>query len=172
MAAVDIRQQIAFKDAMASFPSGVTVVTTMDDSGKWWGFTASSFCSLSAEPPLVLVCLANKAECHPVFTAVDRWTVHILHGGQIDIALRFATRGADKFASGVFEPDQRGLPRMEAAAAVTLECATFARHKGGDHTILIGSVERCYRGEDPPVVYSQRAFHTLNRILPPSEQTL
>lgn len=55
-----------FSDTMAGFPSGVTIVTTTDDDQRWWDFTATSFCSVSMEPPLVLVCLARGAECHPV----------------------------------------------------------------------------------------------------------
>jgi len=62
-AAVD---QAAFRDAMARFPSGVTIVTTYDETGRPCGFTASSFCSVSADPPLVLVCLARSARSFPV----------------------------------------------------------------------------------------------------------
>lgn len=163
MTASDTDQTITFKDAMAGFPSGVTVVTTIDDTGKWWGFTASSFCSLSVDPPLVLVCLSTNAECHPVFAAAEKWVVHVIHADQVDVALRFATRGADKFAGDVFELDHRDLPRMHGAA-VTLDCTTHARHEGGDHTILVGNVEQCYRGDYPPTVYTERAFHSLTRI--------
>ncbi len=58
-----------FRDAMATFamvtfPSGVTRVTTSDAESRWWGFTATSFCSVSMQPPLVLDCLAETAECH------------------------------------------------------------------------------------------------------------
>lgn len=70
-----------FRDAMASFPSGVTIVTTADRDGRWWGFTATSFCSLSVEPPLVLVCLAKRAECHPVFLTAERFVIHVIPPG-------------------------------------------------------------------------------------------
>ena len=56
-----------FRDTMAAFPSGVTIMTIADRAGRPWGFTASSFCSLSLDPPLVLVCLAKTAMCHPAF---------------------------------------------------------------------------------------------------------
>ena len=58
---------------MASFPSGATIVTTSDSDGRWWGFTASSFCSVSMDPPLVLTCLANTAQCFPAFAEAQRW---------------------------------------------------------------------------------------------------
>lgn len=96
-----------FKQAMASFPSGVTIVTTVDGDGKWWGFTATSFCSVSMDPPLVLVCLARGAECHPVFEAAEHFVIHVIHSEHTDLALRFATRGADKFGDGSFAVNDR-----------------------------------------------------------------
>jgi flavin reductase (DIM6/NTAB) family NADH-FMN oxidoreductase RutF len=53
----------------------VTIATTVDDAGRWWGFTATSFCAVSMHPPLVLVCLADTAECHPAFVAAQPWIV-------------------------------------------------------------------------------------------------
>ena len=107
-----------FRDAMATFPTGVTITTTIDADGRWWGFTASSFCSLSADPPLVLVCLAKSAECHSAFMTGTSFAVHIVQSDQADLAKVFATRGADKFAASPFELSTRGLPVMTKAAAV------------------------------------------------------
>ncbi|WP_427925114.1 flavin reductase family protein [Streptomyces sp. cg40] len=151
-----------FRDAMASFPSGVTIVTTTDDAGRWWGFTASSFCSVSMEPPLVLVCLAEGAECHPAFVAAQRWIVHVIDPEHADLAARFATRGADKFADAGFAADQNGLPVL-SRAFITFECAAYAKYTGGDHTILLGRVEHTRLGEQLPAVYFRRGFHRLDR---------
>ena len=150
-----------FRDAMASFPSGVTIVTTADADGRWWGFTATSFCSVSMDPPLVLVCLADTAECHPVFARAQHWNVHVIHRDHTELALRFATRGADKFADAGFVPDRRGLP-MLPRACVTLDCSAYATHPAGDHTILLGRVEATSIGEDVPAVYFRRGFHLLD----------
>ena len=68
-----MNQAELFKAAMAAFPSGITIVTTTGADGAPWGFTATSFCSVSADPPLTLVCLATTAQCHPVFQEADRW---------------------------------------------------------------------------------------------------
>lgn len=149
-----------FREAMASFPSGVTIVTTADDDGGWWGFTATSFCSVSMDPPLVLVCLARGAECHPVFATARRWVVHVIHPDHADLAVRFATRGADKFADAAFTADGRGLPVLEHACVV-LDCSTHARHDGGDHTILVGRVERTDLRDATPAVYYRRGFRDL-----------
>lgn len=74
---------------MSSFPAGVTIVTTTDEDGQWWGFTATSFCSVSVDPPPVLVCLANNAECHPVFAKARHWRIHLIHAEHAELAMRF-----------------------------------------------------------------------------------
>jgi len=93
---------------MSSFPSGATIVTTSDSDGRWWGFTASSFCSVSMDPPLVLTCLANTAQCFPAFAQAERWNIHVLQHKHADLAMRFATRGAPKFDGAGFV---RGVER-------------------------------------------------------------
>ncbi|MBL7501437.1 flavin reductase family protein [Frankia sp. CNm7] len=152
-----------FREAMALFPSGVTIVTTTDDAGQWWGFTASSFCSVSMDPPLVLVCLAAKAQCHPAFVAAERFVVHVVHPEHADLAVRFATRGADKFADAGFRPDEHGLPVLDRAC-VTLSCVTHAVQPAGDHSILLGRVERTWLGDDRPAVYFRRRFHLIGDV--------
>jgi flavin reductase ActVB len=149
-----------FREAMASFPAGVTIVTTADAAGAWHGFTATSFCSVSIEPPLISVCLARTAKCHDVFTTAERWAVHVLRYEDSDLAMRFATRGADKFAGGRFTPDQDGLPVLDRCVA-RLTCRSHAIHPAGDHTILLGQVERVAARPALPAVYHRRGFHTL-----------
>jgi flavin reductase ActVB len=150
-----------FRDAMASFPSGVTIVTASDADGRWWGFTATSFCSVSMDPPLVLVCLANSAECHAAFRAATSWAVHVIHGDRAELALRFATRGADKFAGGSFRDGGDGLPVLDGAA-MTLRCSLHAAYPAGDHTILVGRVDWTSIDEaQVPAVYFRRSFHAL-----------
>ena len=155
--------QQSFLAAMASFPSGVTIVTTTDADGRWWGFTATSFCSVSADPPLVLVCLARTAECYPVFTTARRWLVHVISPEHADVGITFASRGADKFAAADFEANENGLPRL-AGACVTLECAEHAKLSGGDHTILLGRVLQTNSDGTTPAVYFRRAFHRLPQL--------
>jgi len=154
---------IEFREAMAAFPSGVTIVTTTDRDGRWWGYTATAFCSVSAEPPLVLSCLAGTAECHAIFANADAWAVHVLRHEHAELALRFATRGVDKFAGGEFRESALGLPVLDGASVV-LECSAYARHDGGDHTILIGRVTAAHVSADPPTLYYRREFHDLGAI--------
>lgn len=155
---------VDFRDAVASFPSGVTIVTTADVDGRWWGFTATSFCSVSMDPPLVLTCLAASAECYQVFEAADSWAVHVIRTDHASLAMRFATRGADKFGDGSFRLDGNGLPVLDRASA-TLRCSSFAKYPGGDHLILVGRVEQASSDNtELPTVYFRRKFHVLPQL--------
>ncbi len=145
---------------MARYPSGVTIVTTRDHLGEWWGFTATSFCSASATPPLVLVCLAKTAECHPAFLTAEFWTIHVLRAEQEELARRFGTRGADKFAGGDFVPNADGSPVLSDSCA-TIDCDASVRYDAGDHTILVGEVTDARMNESLPAVYFQRRFRSL-----------
>lgn len=129
-----------FRAAMSRFASGVTIVTAYDGDGEPRGFTASAFCSLSVDPPMVLLCVGRDADSHPVFVAADRFAVSILRPEHRDLALRFAAKGDDKFAGGEFEKGPAGLPVLCDALA-TVECRVDGRFPGGDHTILTGVVE-------------------------------
>jgi flavin reductase ActVB len=149
-----------FRDAMASFPSGATIVTTSDASGEWWGFTASSFCSVSMDPPLVLTCLANNAQCFPAFAQAERWNIHVLQHRHADLAMRFATRGVNKFEGGEFVSDSCGLPILPDVS-ISLRCAAYSKVEGGDHLVLLGRVEEVAIGSEAPFVYFRRKFHSL-----------
>ncbi|WP_399498498.1 flavin reductase family protein [Streptomyces sp. P17] len=149
-----------FRAAMGRFPSGVVVVTTRCQDGTPRGFTASSFCSVSLEPPMVLVCLANSADSATSFARCDRFAVSVLSPVHRSLAERFATKGADKFASGGLRLSPGGLPTVERALS-ELDCVAHARHPAGDHTVLIGRVTGVRLGEGAPMVYYDRSFRTL-----------
>ena len=147
-----------FRAAMSQFASGVTVVTTKGAHGMSVGFTASAFSSLSLDPPLVLVCLDRRAECYEAFAGSETMAISILAVGQSDIAMRFATRGTDKFGPGGLDGGEiTGLPLVEGAT-VRMECAIVDRPDGGDHTILIGKVLAARTNDIPPLLHYNRVF--------------
>jgi flavin reductase ActVB len=149
-----------FRAAMARCAAGVVVVTTLGEDGMPRGFTASSFCSVSMHPPLILVCLANSADSYPAFTSCEHFAVSVLGPEHRPLAQQFATKGADKFASDGLSLTPGGLPAA-AGALVELDCETHARHLAGDHTILIGRVSGVRLGEGTPMVYYDRSFRHL-----------
>ena len=149
---------MTFKEAMSRFPSGVVIATTRDAHGKSWGFTASSFSSVSLEPPLILICLSQAADCHQVFRSVPWFAVNILSAADEPIAATFARRGADKFAHSSFDLDEHGSPLLPSAVA-TMTCEKFDAYDCGDHSVIVGRVSVARLGPDnDPMVYSGRAF--------------
>jgi flavin reductase ActVB len=158
-----IANGVVFRDAMARFAAGVTIVTTLDVDGSPRGFTASAFCSVSVYPPLVLVCLATAAECHRAFTAGTRFVVNVLGQQHREHAILFATRGADKFADPRFGSlSGAGEPVLHDAVA-TIACQLRRQYDGGDHTILIGEASAAWVRPGEPLVYVDRSFVSVER---------
>jgi len=147
----------SFLHAMAQVPTPVTVVTTRTSDGHRYGFTASAFCSLSARPPLILVCLAKTSSCHPAFTRTGSFMVNLLAEDHQEVARAFARGGQDKFTDSTMTECELGLPGLPDAAA-RLACTTHAVLDGGDHSILVGQVERTAVLEQQPLVYHNRQF--------------
>jgi flavin reductase ActVB len=146
-----------FRDAMSRFPSGVTIVTMIDDTGKRWGFTATAVATLSLELPSVLVCLDRSANCYPSFRKTDRFAINILGTDQETLARRFATKGIDKFAGIDFEEGEFRLPLLRDAV-VALECRRTALLPGGDHAIFVGQPLSIRLGSGTPTVVFDRRF--------------
>ncbi|MER3479007.1 MAG: MFS transporter [Meiothermus sp.] len=144
----------AFKAALARWPSGVTVVAAEWD-GKRRGMTASSFTSVSLEPPLILVCVDEDAHLLPVLERSGRFAVNILAQGQEPISAHFA----GKPAPGL-EPLGPDLA-IEGALA-TLYCSVWELYPGGDHRIVVGRVEEVRLGRaGKPIVYWNRGYRSL-----------
>jgi flavin reductase ActVB len=151
-----------FRESVSDFATGVTVVTTADPlDGHWVGYTASAFASLSLRPPLVLACLDQGAECHPVFMRTKGIAVNILGRRQCEVARRFARKDGDKFAAGGFALGPGGQPVL-AGASTVLECAVEDLLDAGDHTIIVARVERVETGAAAePLLYHRGAFFEL-----------
>ncbi len=138
MASFDSR---TFRDTMGQFLTGVTIVTAAAPDGTPVGLTVNSFTSVSLDPPLVLFCIDKKAGSYEGMVNAEGYAVHILGGDQVDLANRFAAKGVDRFAGLNYTRGLCGAPILPGAMAL-LECRTVQRVDAGDHTILIGQVER------------------------------
>jgi flavin reductase (DIM6/NTAB) family NADH-FMN oxidoreductase RutF/DNA-binding IclR family transcriptional regulator len=142
---------------LGSFVTGVTVITTVDDEGKWWGLTANSFTSVSLNPPLVLWNQSISAPSYPVFRDAKRFAVSILAENQIDISRRFSGSTADKFAGVSVRIGLGGVPLIEGCSAY-LECARESSFPGGDHAVFLGRVEQVEKCERSPLVFGQGRY--------------
>lgn len=135
----------AFKATLGGFPSGVTIVTAWDAQGALKGMTASAFCSVSLDPPLVLVCPAKQADCYKALTEASVFSIHLLGGDQACLAWQFSKSGAEKTQGVDASQGPDGAPRLPGAFAY-LVCRPYALYDGGDHGILVGEVIHL----DPP----------------------
>jgi len=126
---VDLQE---FRSALGSFATGVTVVTTATEDSVPVGVTASSFNSVSLDPPLVLWSLAKKSLSLGAFRDSGHFAVHILSFAQEGISNSFAKSGADKFGAVDWRPGLLGSPILHEFAA-KFECRTIHQYEGGDH---------------------------------------
>lgn len=147
-----------FTAALGAVCTPVTVVTTVH-GGRPHGTTVSSFCSLSLDPPMVLVSLDRSSELLELIGMSGRYGVNVLALEQSGIAQAFARKGRDKF-EGVRHEIVAGLPRINGAS-VWLECRLDNLIDGGDHMIAIGLVERAMREPGEPLMYHERSFRAL-----------
>lgn len=129
-----------FRDALSSFATGVTIVTATDHDGLPVGMTASSFNSVSTEPPLVLWSVTKTALSAPAFEKAEHFSIHVLASDQTDLSNKFAKSGADKFADTGFSMDENNVPILEGCAA-RFDCKTWSVYEGGDHWIIVGEVK-------------------------------
>ncbi|MHB1872488.1 MAG: flavin reductase [Steroidobacteraceae bacterium] len=142
----------SFRGALSAFATGVTIVTTRDESGQDVGLTANSFNSVSLNPPMVLWSLAKQAASLPAFMHSSHFAVHILAADQEDLSLRFAVRGAAKFEGLDLERGVADVPLLRGCSA-RFQCRTTFRYEGGDHMIFVGTVEQFEHSERAPLVF-------------------
>ncbi len=152
-----------FKGALGSWAAGVTVVTTKHD-GVVYGITVSSFSSLSIDPLLVLVCLADSNRLPRMIADSGRFGVSILAAGQDAISAWFAKSGrdpVDRFEDFATVTMETGSPLI-ADAIAHIDCEVDRLVPGGDHTIAIGRVlGAAYDPALKPLIYYRRGYRDL-----------
>jgi len=155
----------AFREALAHFASGVTVVAATGSSGPA-GFTATGFTSVSIVPPLILVCVSRDASAHETIVRATHFGVSILEERQAWVARQFARRNVDRFAGvGLLRGAVGPVPLVEEALA-HIECRAYARHEGGDHTIVVGEVLEASVRAGRPLLHFARRFGAFLGELP------
>ena len=146
-----------FKELMKRFATGVTLIT-FKHQDSFGGLTVSSFCSLSMNPPLILICIDKKIVSHETLMLIKRFGVNICNSKQGKLAWDFANSNIDKdelIKSLSHTLTDEGTPLLNDSLA-TMECKITENYDGGDHTIFIGEVENGRFDEkgEPLVYYS------------------
>ena len=157
----------ALRHVMGRFASGVTIVTTLHD-GIRYAMTATAVCSVSLDPPLILVCVSKSSRFHSAIVQGDTWAISLLAADQALLARHFSNRGRDLLSQfdhvdHVSGPIS-GAPLIEGAIA-WMECTTYARYDGGDHIIVVGRLARAsgprsldQAPDEDPLTYYQGAY--------------
>jgi 3-hydroxy-9,10-secoandrosta-1,3,5(10)-triene-9,17-dione monooxygenase reductase component len=149
----------AFRSALGHFLTGVTIITAMDpDATVPVGLAASSFSSVSLDPPLVLFCAGKTSSSWERIDAAGSYCVNILGDDQEALSRRFATRGADKFAGLGWTAGASGSPVLSDSLA-WIDCRIQDRHDAGDHVIVVGRVLGLgVRGSGAPLAYFRGGY--------------
>jgi len=145
-----------FRNALAQFATGVTIITARAIHG-FVGFTGNSFNSVSLDPPLVIWSLARQSRSLAAFQAAERYAVNVLASDQVALARRFSRPHLDRFAGVAFRLDESGAPLIEGCTA-WLECRHHALHPTGDHMLFIGEVVAASYRSVPPLLWHGGAF--------------
>lgn len=163
------RMRAGLREAMTRLAGGIVVVTTWI-SGRPWGTTVSSCCSLSMHPPLLLICLANKAVTTKTILEQGCFGVNVLCAEQLEIAHRAAQPGTPKFIDDlVLQEVEMGSPVIKGSLA-SIHCELYNALVVGDHTIAIGQVDEVECGPlRDPLLYFRREFRAYGAAPRPSD---
>lgn len=148
-------QARAFRDALGSFATGVTLVTIESADGPM-GFAANSFSSLSLDPPLVLWSPAKASRRFAHYRDAGHFAIHVLPLEAKGLLARFA-RGGAGFSGLPFERNAEGVPLL-AQALARFDCRQHAVHDGGDHAIIVGEVLRACHPGGAALVFHQGQY--------------
>ena len=149
-----------FRHAMAGLAAAVNVITS-DGPGGRTGFTATAVCSVTDDPPTLLVCLNRSASVHAAFSANATLCVNTLAHGQHELSNLFGgkTDMAERFAAAQWHRWVTGAPVLEGAAA-SFDCRVSKTVSVGTHDILFCEVVALERqGEAAGLVYFDRQYH-------------
>ena len=155
----------AYLDGMARLTTAVNVVTTDGPAGRG-GFTASAVCSVTDDPPTLLVCVNLRSRQNDLIRANGVLCVNTLSADQADVAARFATREAtidERFAGGAWTELVTGAPALSSALA-SFDCRVVERLERGSHAVLFCEVQavRVHVGSEP-LIYVERGYRTISR---------
>jgi flavin reductase (DIM6/NTAB) family NADH-FMN oxidoreductase RutF len=150
-----------FIASVAAFPTGVTIVTTLDEGGTACGLTCNAFMSVSADPPLVVVSVDKTSNTLPALRSTRRFVVNFLAAGREELALLCASKRTDKFVEIAWRAsEQHGLPILHEDSVAHARCDLVQEVEAGDHVLLLGHVQEV-SPPDPdavPLLYFRRTY--------------
>jgi flavin reductase (DIM6/NTAB) family NADH-FMN oxidoreductase RutF len=154
-----------FKQAMRHLAGGVTIIAT-EHEGCRAGFAAMAVCSVSADPPTLLVCINSGASAHDSIRASGRFSVNLLASGQNGIARCFSgetgLKGEERFAVGEWSPLVTGAPVLDGAL-VNFDCHVTEVVRMATHSVFFGAVVGvASRAAAKPLIYAHGTYGTFS----------
>jgi flavin reductase (DIM6/NTAB) family NADH-FMN oxidoreductase RutF len=144
-----------------AFPTGVIALAAVVD-GVPTGMAASSFTSVSLDPPLVSVCIASTSQTWPVLRRAARIGVSVLSHRQEEAGRRLAARGVDRFAGLPWAPTGDGAVLLRGSSA-WFDCSVQREIPAGDHEIVLFEVHRLGTdSQSPPLVFHGSRYRRLS----------
>jgi flavin reductase (DIM6/NTAB) family NADH-FMN oxidoreductase RutF len=150
-----IEKATIFKKIMGQYPTGVTIVTTTNETGEPVGLTVNSFASVSIDPLMVLWCIDKRSSALNTFLEGGKFAVHTLAVDQAEACWAFAGKEKDRFSKVNWETSSNGLPIIKDSLGI-FECKTVNTIDAGDHYILLGEVIDLSFSEKAPLLYYNR----------------
>jgi flavin reductase (DIM6/NTAB) family NADH-FMN oxidoreductase RutF len=151
-----------FREIMSRWASGITVVTCRRD-GEAHGMTASAFCSVSLEPPLVLVCIDRRHRTHRFIREQGAFGVHILGAEMEGLSNRCAGFLGERghcLEDLPHRTEVTGAPILNDALS-WMDCTLWETYEGGDHTIYVGEIQAGGAGDGGPLLWFERGYRRL-----------
>ena len=161
----------SFFEVMASFPSGVAIVTTVDLDGVPRGLTTTAVSSVSADPPTILVCVDVGSRTLAALRVSRKFVVNFVGQGRSPLCLLFASKIDDKFDHVPWRQTRMGLPLLHEDVLAWAECSTLHDLEVGDHVILVARVEDggVMPELEPPLMYYRRSWGVWSPVHEASE---
>lgn len=151
-------------EIMTAFPTGVAVVTTLDAEGRPSGLTSNAVTSVSADPPMLLVCVNKTSRTLPALRADGGFVVNFMGEGTDELCSRFASKqeADEKFAGVAWRPTPAGRPHLHADSVAYAECEIAHELEAGSHVVLLGRLVggATTDAARAPIAYVRRTYRS------------
>jgi flavin reductase (DIM6/NTAB) family NADH-FMN oxidoreductase RutF len=153
-----------FRNVLGSYPTGVSVITSVSEKGERWGLAVGTFSAISLDPPLVGFMPDKASTSWRQIEKTGAFCVNILAAAQLDMCRRFAARGGDKFEGISHGHSPGGLPLLDDVLA-WVECGIEKVIELGDHLLVVGAVRALEHASDgAPLLFYRGGYHTLGTL--------
>lgn len=150
-----------FKQIFRRHPAGVAVVSLVNGAGVPVGFTATSVISVAAAPPTVAFSLAANSRSWPAVARSESLVINFLTAEQAEASSRFAATDVDRFAAGGWTVLESGEPVLDGGHSWLRGTVNRRIPVGPSFLIIVDVLQTEVRSCEPPLVYHDRAHHTL-----------